>query len=206
MSQIPPVPDQPGSYPPFAQPLPPGAFQMQPTQVNAWSITALALGAGGFCLPVLPGLLAVVFGILGIRRSKTTRSGRGMSIAGIMLGIVGIAVWVGFTFALIKMTAPVREAAHQFVRDLASGNMAAVQADTDGSISPQELQSSIDIVKPHGAVADVTCQNTSFENDGGETAGVATFGDKSKLQFQFSEVKADGKWRISKVSITPMTR
>jgi len=70
---------------------------------NGMAIAALILGISAFvCLGPLGGLLAVVFGILGLSKAKQIGTGRGMSIAGIILGalgtIVSILVLVLFVF------------------------------------------------------------------------------------------------------------
>jgi hypothetical protein len=179
---------------------------MPPTQTNGWGITALIVGIVGFCVPFLGGLLAIVFGFLGIRKSKATRSGGAMSIIGLILGLVSILLWAiggGGIFALIKGTAPNRDAAKQLIQDLAAANMAAVQADTDGSISPDDLQANIDSFKPHGTVADVTVPMTAVTNGTAQVVGVATFADKSQIKFQFSEVKSGDQWKVSKITIMP---
>ena len=64
---------------------------------NTWAVAALVLGIVGiptFCL-VVPALLAVIFGILAMRGSNTgvgPQSGRGMAIAGLIMGLLSIAV------------------------------------------------------------------------------------------------------------------
>jgi hypothetical protein len=63
---------------------------------DGFSIAALVLGI----LPFTAGLLGIVFGILGLRRTAGgKRSGRGMAIAGIVLGslwLAGIGIATGF--------------------------------------------------------------------------------------------------------------
>ncbi len=55
----------------------------------------------GFVVPVL-GLVAVITGILGMMQAAETGSGRGLSIAGIGLGVVGVLVALGiFTMSIV---------------------------------------------------------------------------------------------------------
>jgi len=71
----------------------------EPAPHTSWlSIAALVLGLLG----IWP--LAIIFGGIGISRTKPGRnvSGRGMAIAGLVLGIVVGAFWIGlFTWAFI---------------------------------------------------------------------------------------------------------
>jgi len=188
-------------FPPPGQPTQP-AYQMQPTQSNGWGIAALITGIASFCVPFIGGLLAVLFGFLGIKRSKVTRSGGALSIVGLILGILSIGMYVlfgGTFYALMRGTAPNRDAAKQLVQDLTAGNMTAVQADTDGSIPQDELQLDIDALKPHGNITDVTCPMTSVTASGGaHVVGVASFSDNTKQAFEADEVKSGDKWKISK--------
>lgn len=70
-------------------------------------ITAAVLGVLLFPLGIVCGILAVVFGFVGKGNAPRTGSGRGMAIAGIVLGFVGIAlglVWIIFIVAVSDTT------------------------------------------------------------------------------------------------------
>jgi hypothetical protein len=84
------------SVPPYQPP--------QPPRTNGWAIGSLICGILG-CIPFLTSLLAIIFGFLGIGASKRPNTGgKGLSIAGIVLGFLGILLWGGF-FA-VAFTAP----------------------------------------------------------------------------------------------------
>jgi hypothetical protein len=54
------------------------------------AIAALVLGMLGFLIPVILSVLAIVFGAVGINSSNTRGApGKGLAIAGLVLGIVG---------------------------------------------------------------------------------------------------------------------
>jgi hypothetical protein len=55
---------------------------------NGFAVTSMILGIVGFCVPLICGLLAMLFGFLGLARSKETGTGKGMAIAGIILGFL----------------------------------------------------------------------------------------------------------------------
>jgi hypothetical protein len=62
---------------------------------NGLAVAALVLGILTFvCLGPIAGIAAVVLGILGVNKAKETGTGKGMAIAGIVLGIVGTIVFV----------------------------------------------------------------------------------------------------------------
>jgi len=74
---------------------------------NTWAVAALVLGIVGiptFCL-VIPGILAVIFGILALRNTNqavSIQSGRGMALAGIIMGGIGIALSAVLWAVLIR--------------------------------------------------------------------------------------------------------
>jgi DNA-directed RNA polymerase subunit RPC12/RpoP len=82
-------------------------FTMEGTTVeaagtsNGFCVASMVLGIIGlltFCV-VVPSLLAVVFGLIGINQvnqNESQRSGKGMGFAGIILGIIGMAIFVRY--------------------------------------------------------------------------------------------------------------
>lgn len=79
-----------------------------PNPNNGMAIAALVLGIVSFvCLGPIAGVLAVVFGFLGLKKANEIAGrGKGMAIAGLVLGIIGTVVWiiilVVFVFAADK--------------------------------------------------------------------------------------------------------
>jgi hypothetical protein len=66
---------------------------------NGLAVAALVMGIlTYFCLGPLGAILAIVLGFLGLKRAKEINVGRGMSIAGIVLGGVGL---VGMAIAVV---------------------------------------------------------------------------------------------------------
>ena len=82
---------------------PPGAIgPAQRQRTNGFAVTALVLGLTTFCTLFVTGILAVIFGNLAlgrIARSQGAEKGRGMAIAGIVLGWVSIATLAGLAIA-----------------------------------------------------------------------------------------------------------
>jgi hypothetical protein len=68
-------------------------------RTNGFAVAALVLGIVSVvaCFLVVPSLLAVIFGAVALNQIKqqpTAYSGRGMAIAGLVLGLVGLAIFV----------------------------------------------------------------------------------------------------------------
>jgi hypothetical protein len=71
-------------------------------QNNGMAVAALVLGILTFvCLGPIAGILAIVFGFLGLKKAKEVGTGRGMSIAGIVLGAVGTIASIVLLVALL---------------------------------------------------------------------------------------------------------
>jgi hypothetical protein len=132
-------------------------------------------------------LLAVIFGIVGLRTTKDPRySGRGMAIAGLILGLLSLVVWgviagggaVGGWMAY-SYTKPEREAAKQFAADLAAGNIEAAQARCTAQVKRDELVQAANKMKGWGTFKDTTLPVGSKQKTNGReeayVAGAATF-------------------------------
>ena len=66
-------------------------------KTNGLAIAALVVGCLGFAFCFVPSILAIVFGYVSksqIDQSQGTQTGRGLSIAGIVLGWVGVGIGV----------------------------------------------------------------------------------------------------------------
>ncbi|HTZ43475.1 MAG TPA: DUF4190 domain-containing protein [Jatrophihabitans sp.] len=77
----PPVPPQPPPYSPYPAP-----------QNNGLAVAALITGLAGFCCLLAP--VAVGLGIGGLSVARRTGVGRAMSIAGIVLGVAWLLVYL----------------------------------------------------------------------------------------------------------------
>lgn len=100
-----PTREQPPTYPPqvYRPPYqPPQTVIVNQAPPSSGAATAsLVLGIlgvlGGWCLFGLPCVAAVVFGHVGLRDTRDgTRSGRGMAVAGLILGYVFVAPMIVF--------------------------------------------------------------------------------------------------------------
>jgi hypothetical protein len=86
----------------------PGQYQGAPGPIgpprrNGLAIAALCCGIGQILIGILAGIPALILGIIALNQIKTRgESGRGMAIAGIVLGAIGI---LGFIIIIIAVVA-----------------------------------------------------------------------------------------------------
>jgi hypothetical protein len=99
------TPPPPPAPPPAWNPATPGPYYASAPQTSGMSVASLVLGIVSiFCFGLLlvPPILAVVFGNLALDRiagSGGTVKGRGMAIAGIVLGWIAIAAGAAIAIA-----------------------------------------------------------------------------------------------------------
>jgi hypothetical protein len=93
----PPVPGFPPPYQPYGtepyDPYQPG----HPHGTNGQAIGALVAGIVGIplCFCGIPSIIAIVLGILAMNETKRTgQDGRGMALAGVIIGVIGLALSV----------------------------------------------------------------------------------------------------------------
>jgi hypothetical protein len=70
---------------------------------NGFCVASLVLGIIGLpaCVVVLPSVLAIIFGIIGYNQVNSTGAeggGKGMAIAGVVCGVVGLIIAAGVYF------------------------------------------------------------------------------------------------------------
>lgn len=106
----PPAPPPSSGPPPASGPQTTGYGYQTSPKTNGLAIASLVLGIAGlvFYACGVASILAVVFGFIArnqIDRSGETQGGRGMAIAGIIMGWIGIALLVIFWVVIIILAA-----------------------------------------------------------------------------------------------------
>lgn len=193
MSQIPPpVPQVQVVYPtqPIAQ------------KANGLAIASLVCGVVG-CIPFLTSLIALVLGWVGLRKARNPDvGGKGLALAGMILGLIGLAGWTLFAGVLIGAyisTKPARGVAHQFALDLSNGNVSAAVAASAG-ISAEQLTDVADKMKPWGTLTDTsfTGFNTRYNNGIStcELTGTATFTTGGSKSYTITLVKRGAAYQV----------
>lgn len=203
MTQFPPPPDAAGAV---VQPSP-------PARSSGWAIASLVCSLVA-CIPVLP-LLGAVFGVVALRgmsRSRGARGGRGLAIAGIIIGILAVAGQAVIGGALYWAAQLPPRAAMAFLTDVAAGDATAARARLTGAasraVSDDELAAFRDRLRADfGAIEKVSMdfsghaiQSTNPTANGrGQSFGTQSSG-AVPLRFDF-----DGKTAFGRVAIEPDT-
>jgi len=113
-----------------------------PPRSNGIAVASLVLGILG-CVPFVTGVLAVIFGIIGIRNSRQPNvGGKGLAVAGLVLGIISVVAWTGFGGLLGRAymeSKPAGAVARQFLMDVSTGNANAATTNSSGFTAAQLL-------------------------------------------------------------------
>ena len=97
----------------------------------------------------------------------------------------------------MKGTSPQRELTRSFIGNLASGNVSAAEAQTDGTFSAEQLNSLAVQMKAWGPLKDTTVVGISAEPSRTQVVGSAMFGSTTK-QFEAVVLKQpDGSYKIT---------
>jgi hypothetical protein len=158
-----------------------------PPRGNGMAVASLVCGLL-FCIPFLPSLLAVVFGIVGITKTRDPRvSGKGMAIAGLVIGVLGLGVWGVMTpFFLIgaRVATQMLKAPEEFVRDLSNGNVNGALAKSAATVDRAQLVAAAEEMKEWGTLQSFRMTGSTNSNENGRTkvemSGVAQFAKANK--------------------------
>jgi prepilin-type processing-associated H-X9-DG protein len=75
-------------------------------RTSTWSIVSLVCGCL-LCIPFVTGILAGVFGFLGLRQTRQPDySGKGLAIAGLILGILNVLGWTAYFILIVAVMVP----------------------------------------------------------------------------------------------------
>ena len=111
------------------------ANEISKPRTSVAAICSLVFGLLG-CIPFVTGLVAVILGIVGINKTKNPMvTGKGMAIAGLILGVLSLLGWTGMIaaggagiYAMRQAGEPARVVAEEFARDLSEGKVDAAVA------------------------------------------------------------------------------
>lgn len=173
MSQMPP-PGYPPGYPPNFPPQGPGGYALPPAmRTSAAAITSLVCGLI-LCVPVVTGLVALITGFVGISSTGNPAvKGRGMAIAGIILGLINLGIWgsVGYGgFTLYRNSAPDRMFAQSYMADLAAGRIDQCAQNSTSNLTQQTLQNDYAQLKPWGTFQTATIIPNAWNHTNGKTS------------------------------------
>lgn len=203
MSQYPPPPGAPG-FPP-GYPPPPG---LPPFGQQGYSLPAISRTSGAavaslvcglvLCIPVITGLVAIITGIVGIvETGKPAVKGRGMAIAGLILGIFslgGYALVGSGVFALWEAASPQRTLIKTYVADLDAGRIDTCLQNSTGNLDHDKLDAASKRLQSWG-----TLQNTmvfAFGKLPGPVNGICRFSAGQHNFLVFLVKDSTGQFRV----------
>lgn len=203
MSQFPPPPPGQPSFPPggYGQPMP-GA-----RKTSGAAITSLVCGLL-FCIPGITGLVAIITGVIGIKStSKPNVGGRGMAIAGMILGVLSIIGWIvigGTMWWGLNMVKEQVKSAEYFTQAVTAGDYAKAAEYTSAGFNEGEIRSLGEQIKDWGSLTDMQMSGTKGSKTLGGTSvtitGTATFSKAGQKNFEVTLVEENGKLKIGGIS------
>ncbi|HEV8377974.1 MAG TPA: DUF4190 domain-containing protein [Tepidisphaeraceae bacterium] len=197
MSQYPP------QYPP---PAPPPGFSPGPIpqgqQSNGLAITSLIMGILS-CIPGV-GLLAILFGALGLGKAKDPRvGGKGLAIIGIVLGLISIVAYAGIGYSVYwgfgKLKA-LAEPGAEFFKAVDAGDFAKARQYATGNITDADLAKARETMKSMGAYKDMKVTQADWKNEVLDCSGTVIF-EKGSKSFQFKMVKVGDVYKVDKFTL-----
>lgn len=183
------------------------ALRVTPRTSEA-AVASLVCGLLG-CIPAVTSMAAIVLGIVGLRAARRPNvRGRGLAIAGLVLGVFGLVSWAGIGTAMYGVytasKAPAQEA-DAFLRDLAGGNVQAATARCALPMTAESVEALAKQLQQWGQFKDLSLMHRSAEVSGGlttwELSGKARF-DKASTKITFTVVRRpDGTCRITSIKL-----
>jgi hypothetical protein len=191
-------PGMPPSYPPGSGPQgfgPQGYSLPAMTRTSGAAVCSLVCGLV-MCIPGLTGLVAIITGIVGIAETgKPGVRGRGMAIAGLILGILSLAGW-GVLGAgglmMFQQAKPQRVFAKTYINDLAANHIDQCVQNSSGNMTKDSLAADVQKMQGWGTLQDITviAFNVSTNNGNymGSVGGFCRFSG-GQHSFQMTLVK-----------------
>jgi len=148
-------------------------------------------------------MLAIVLGILGIRKSRDPSVGQGgLAVAGLVLGIISVVAWSGagglVGYGYLE-SGPAGAVAKQFLTDVSADNVNAAVANSGGFTAAQ-IQTQTSQMAAFGALQQVSISSFNISLMNGQTTmhlgGTATFSNGTKT-CTFDLVKTGGGYKIT---------
>jgi uncharacterized membrane protein len=170
---------------------------------SAAAVASLVLGILG-CVPLITSMLAIVFGIAGLRATGSPHvQGRGLAIAGLVLGCIGVLGWGGGgagVWGVWVHTHPERILAEQFINNLSQGNITAASAQCTNNVSKQQLIDAAAKLQGWGPLFPARATQAGFNfNNGSETGNVIgqiILQNGPPHTFVMGTAKQQGQWKV----------
>lgn len=192
---------------PNTPPPPPGPGASAPPPAaprgNGAAVASLIFGLLG-CIPEVTGLLAIVFGVVGLRRArKPNVGGKGLAASGLTLGILSVVVWsIGLVLAgaAWSQSGPARDAARAYVADFNRHDVPAILNASTQAVTQTQVERLDDRLRPLGNLRDVSFSGGVVGYAHGHLqcrlTGIARY-NNGEAQFVMTVVKIDDVWKVN---------
>ena len=176
----------------------------QGQQSNGLAITSLIMGILS-CIPGV-GLLAMLFGALGMGKAKDPRfGGKGLAVVGLVLGLLGTLGWAyaGYKgYQGWQFVKGMAEPAAGFFQGIADGDNAKAKSYTTSNVTDAEIRAAQEAMKSMGKYKNMQAdpEKTSFKDGVLESSGTVIFENGSK-KYHFRMVKVGGAYKVDKFTL-----
>ncbi len=196
------------SQPPPGRGFQPISNEPQP-KMNVPAVVSLVLGLASFCLPVITGVLAVMFGAVGVRRSRDANAGgRGPAIAGLVLGLISTVLWLAILVP-VSMTwvnsRPQKAMAAEFIADLSHRDINAADKLSAITFGRGHMEDLSDRLNAYGDFREVKFNSYVYSVVNGLEQWTLT-GDayytKDYAPFTLITIRQQGEWRVYRLILS----
>jgi len=167
--------------PPDVPPYPPGPlgygdYNLSPRlRTSGMAVTSFILGLI-WCIPILTGIAAIIFGIFGIRATRSPAvKGRMLAVTGLILGIMSTFGWGLMAFETYTAFWPQHVLVDHFFADLSSGDVAGAQKLCGPTVTTAQLDALATQLKSWGTVTSNGWSANSSSTKGGTLDVMRTF-------------------------------
>lgn len=182
-----------------------------PRRANGMAIAGLVCSILGFCVVYIGGLLGIIFGLIGLKRSaRPEMGGRGLSVAAILVGILSLLASVGYSYygfkvyqSAAKMAETIeQDVARRFVQNLSQNDVDAAAGECTPNLTAADLRPMAQKLHALGSLKDMTSPQINIENNNGAVTcrlrGVATFASGNQSYDITVIHTGHGTWKVSK--------
>ena len=142
------------------------------SRLSGLAVTSLVCGLL-VCIPFLTGFLALITGLIGIAvTGNPTVRGRGLAIAGLVLGVLSLACWGGAFYegyTIFLHSTPQRLFAQSYMADLGKGQIDKCLQDSTSNITKEQLDTDYKQMQSWGTLQTVFAvpQSWNYMNGNG---------------------------------------
>ena len=173
-----------------------------PPRGNGAAVASLVFGILG-CVPEVTGLLAIVLGVIGLRRARRPGTGgKGLAAAGLALGIASVVLW-SVTLTIVGIawseSAPARAVARQYLADFGRHDVDAILAASTPSVTRPQVEALSDRMRGLGAFQDAHFNGVYFNYNNGSpqwTLNGQAWYTKGPAVFNIRVIRLGDDWKV----------